>query len=101
MLSKGASSYYGYMLLSSLAAALGRGSFPARGNPSGATLGALLFPSLLGSAFPVIISIVPPWLAARRRAGMAGLLGERRCGAGPGELAELGSCGKAPAHAKV
>ena len=32
---------------------------------------------------------------------MAGLQDERRCGAGPGELAELGSCGKAPAHAKA
>ena len=29
------------------------------------------------------------------------LLSERRCGAGPGELAELGSCGKAPLHAKA
>ena len=29
------------------------------------------------------------------------MAGERRCGAGSGELAELGSCGKAPAHAKA
>ena len=33
--------------------------------------------------------------------GMAALLNEMRCGAGSGELAELGSCDKAPAHAKV
>ena len=32
---------------------------------------------------------------------MAGLQDERRCGAGSGELAELDSCGKAPAHAKA
>ena len=57
MLSKGASSYYGYIVLSSLAATLERGSFPFRGNPLGAALGASLFPSLLGSVFPVMISI--------------------------------------------
>ena len=34
-------------------------------------------------------------------ADMVGLQNERRCDAGSGELAELGSCGKAPAHAKA
>ena len=32
---------------------------------------------------------------------MLALLSEMCCGAGSGELAELGSCGKAPAHAKA
>ena len=59
MLNKGVSSYYGYIVLSSLAATLERGSFPFRGNPLGATLEASPFASLLGSVFPVMISIIP------------------------------------------
>ena len=34
-------------------------------------------------------------------AGMIGLQDERRCDADSGELVELDSCDKAPAHAKV